>query len=89
MKLSRKFIGPIVLLVGLVIFKIVYTYSDPLHIFQVWNTGSPMEPGGIVVCFGTCQFMALFLLVAWILSLFLILAGAIISIELLFPREEV
>jgi len=87
-KLSKKYIGPVILVVGLVFFEFIYTNSDPTRIFQVWRTGSYSVPL-IVVCNSMCYLEAVLVMIGWFVAIVLMLVGAIVSIEYIFPRESV
>ena len=86
MNVSRRFIGPAILALGIVFFGIVYYYSNPGRIVEVWDTGAKIGP--IIVCQDTCYFKTGLALVGWFLAVILMLVGAIISIEYLIPRED-
>jgi hypothetical protein len=80
-----RFIGPAVLALGIVFFGIVYTYSNPLNLVELWDTGAKIGP--IFVCQEACYFKTGLALVGWFLAIILMLIGTIISIESLLPRE--
>ena len=83
--LSMRFIGPAVLALGIVFWFIVYYYSNPMRILELWDSGAKVGP--VFVCVGACQLQTELVFVGWFLAMILMLVGTIISIESLFPRE--